>query len=90
MELVSALVLLSAFVVGLFAVGEAEDISNNFNQCEPTLDACTCFYSEQLDREYCDYICPLDVPDCLELGNYSRKVESVRSELGVPSEATRL
>jgi hypothetical protein len=90
MDLVSAFILLSTFVLGVFAVDQAEDIASNFNQCEPTLDACVCFYSEQLNREYCDYICPLDAPDCLELGNYSRRIESVRNELGVPSEATRL
>ena len=90
MDIAGIFMLVTSLFVSVFAIGQAEDIANNFDQCEPTLDACVCFYSEQLDREYCDYICPLEVPDCLELGNYSRKIESVRGELGVPSEATRL
>ena len=83
MELVSIFLVVNAFILSIFAFGEASDIQNNFNQCEPTQEACVCFYSEQLDREYCDYICPLDAPECLDPGNYSRKKESVISELGI-------
>ena len=68
-------------VVSIFAIEEVKDVASGYSQCEPTQEACVCTYSPKFQREHCDWVCPLEDPECQPSGRYPASTESVLSSV---------